>query len=130
MNNNQINFDPMTGQPINTENASTPTISQQNIPIVGLEQEENIPHTQVNQYNTFTQQTIDTYNNNASVQQQMQVIPTVEQSKQEFINNTQANNTIKKEENKEGPNITFIAILFAIIFAAIFFLFPYLIKVL
>jgi len=60
----------------------------------------------------------------------MQTIPTVEQSKQEFINNTQTNSSVKKEEKKDGPNIAFIVILFVIIFASIFFLFPYLLKVL
>ena len=35
-----------------------------------------------------------------------------------------------KEDKSEGPNLTFIIILFVIIFAAIFFLFPYLLNVL
>ena len=60
----------------------------------------------------------------------MQNIPTVEQSKQEFIQNTQTNNITNTEEKKASFNITYIVILFAIIFASIFFLFPYLIKVL
>ena len=60
----------------------------------------------------------------------MQSIPTVEQTTQDFINNTQINSTVEKEEKKDSPNITFIVILFVIIFAAIFFLFPYLLKVL
>ena len=77
-----------------------------------------------------TQQTIDINkaNNAANVQQQMQSIPTVDQNKQEFINNTQASNVVKKQEKKSGPNVIFIVILFVIIFAAIFFLFPYLLE--
>lgn len=65
-----------------------------------------------------------------AMQQQMQAIPTVDQSKEAFIDNTQANSTAKKQEKKDGPNWAFIIILFVIIFASIFFLFPYLLKVL
>ena len=63
-----------------------------------------------------------------SIQQQMQSIPTVDQNRQDFINNTQAENTVNKKEKKSGPNVVFIVILFVIIFAAIFFLFPYLLE--
>ena len=66
--------------------------------------------------------------NALSTQQQMQNIPTVEQSKQDFISNTQAISEEKKEEKKDEPNIAFIIILFVIIFASIFFLFPFLLK--
>lgn len=105
MNNNQMNFDPMTGQPINQNIATTPNQVQ-------------------------TTQPVQQPANNINIQQQLQSIPTVEQTKQEFINNTQAENVVKKEEKQDGPNIVFIIILFVIIFAAIFFLFPYLMKVL
>lgn len=110
MNNNQMNFDPMTGQPIN-QNITT------------------IPN-QVQTTNSQTTQSVQQPANNINIQQQLQSIPTVEQTKQEFINNTQAENVVKKEEKQDGPNIVFIIILFIIIFAAIFFLFPYLMKVL
>lgn len=110
MNNNQMNFDPMTGQPIN-QNITT------------------IPN-QVQTTNSQTTQSVQQPANNINIQQQLQSIPTVEQTKQEFINNTQAENVVKKEEKQDGPNIVFIIILFVIIFAAIFFLFPYLMKVL
>ena len=110
MNNNQMNFDPMTGQPIN-QNITT------------------IPN-QVQTTNSQTTQSVQQPANNINIQQQIQSIPTVEQTKQEFINNTQAENVVKKEEKQDGPNIVFIIILFVIIFAAIFFLFPYLMKVL
>ena len=110
MNNNQMNFDPMTGQPIN-QNITT------------------IPN-QVQTTNSQTTQSVQQPANNINIQQQLQSIPTVEQTKQEFINNTQAENVVKKEEKEDGPNIVFIIILFVIIFAAIFFLFPYLMKVL
>lgn len=121
MDNNQINFDPMTGQPINqnlnNNNTVVPNQAQPvNVqpvapvqPVPAVEPVQPIP-------------VVDE-------QQQIQNIPTVEQSKQEFIDNTQANNTAKKEEKKDGPNIAFIVILFVIIFAAIFFLFPYLMDI-
>lgn len=105
MNNNQMNFDPMTGQPINQNITTIPNQVQ-------------------------TTQSVQQPANNINIQQQLQSIPTVEQTKQEFINNTQAENVVKKEEKQDGPNIVFIIILFVIIFAAIFFLFPYLMKVL
>ena len=119
--NNQMNFDPITGQPINQNNNN---IVPNNGAINTLEQ-NNIP---VQQENNLNQQPIETTVVNP--QQIMQNIPTVEQSKQEFINNTQANSSAKQEEKKDGPNIAFIIILFIIIFVAIFFLFPYLQKTL
>ena len=121
MNNNQMNFDPMTGQPINQNIATIPNqVQTNNAQIVQQVQPDD------NQTNQSVQQTT----NNINVQQQLQSIPTVDQTKQEFINNTQAENIVKKEEKQDGPNIVFIIILFVIIFAAIFFLFPYLMKVL
>ncbi|MBQ9072492.1 MAG: hypothetical protein IJY25_04990 [Bacilli bacterium] len=120
MNNNQMNFDPMTGQPINNNQ-----VSQQNIPIVGLEQSETVVQSQPQVTPTVqpqvTQQPVQT---NTVIQQPMQNVPTVEQSKQDFINNTQALTPEKKEEKKNGVNYTFIIILFIAIFVAIFFLFP------
>ncbi|MBR6690873.1 MAG: preprotein translocase subunit SecE [Bacilli bacterium] len=127
--NNNINFDPMTGQPIN-QNLNNNVVPEQNQavnvqPVPTVEPVQPVPVEPIDNL-----QPAATVNNGAYIQQQMQNIPTVEQSKQEFINNTQANSTMKKEEKKEGPNLTFIVILFVIIFAAIFFLFPYLLKVL
>ena len=132
-----MNFDPITGQPINNSIVSnqgqqinvqptqvqTPQQVQQPVPTV--EPVQPVPTPTIESV-----QPVPTVNNTISTQQQIQTIPTVEQSKQEFINNTQANNTVKKEEKNDGPNIGFIVILFVIIFAAIFFLFPYLLKVL
>lgn len=129
MNNNQMNFDPMTGQPINQ---NTNSVNNNVVPNT-LRQDSIQPTNQAQQVNTLepAQQIQPTpVNNIMNTQQQIQNIPTVEQSKQEFINNTQANNTVKKEEKKEGPNIIFIIVLFVIIFASILFLFPYLLKVL
>ena len=124
MNNNQMNFDPMTGQPINQNinnmnNVAVPNQVQQ-VYTQPIPPVQPVP----------TVEPVPTVDNIVNTQQQMQNIPTVEQSKQEFINNTQANNTVKKEEKKDGPNIAFIVILFVIIFAAILFLFPYLLDVL
>ena len=118
MNNNEFNFDSITGQPINNTN-----VSQQNIPIVGLEQTNMVYQSQLK-----PQPVEQPVQNNNFIQQPIQNVPTVEQSKQEFINNTQSLNSQKKEEKKEGVNYTFIIILFIIIFASIFFLFPFLLK--
>lgn len=65
---------------------------------------------------------------NNVIQQQIQGVPTVEQSKEEFIDNTQALTPEKKEEKQNGVNYVFMVILFVIIFGAIFFLFPLLLK--
>ena len=92
--NNNIKYDPMTGEPI-----------QQSVNIQQPETQE---------------QTL--------VQNEFQNIPRVEQSQEEFINNVQSVNTEKKEEKKDKINYTFIIILFIIIFASIFFLFPILDK--
>lgn len=140
MDNNQMNFDPMTGQPLNNQNNTVAQNPMQPIPHI-----EQIPTAQPVAPNLDTpgqvlnieptvqlkvNQTISTADNSINTQQQMQSIATVEQSTQDFINNVQANSTEKKEEKKDGPNIAFIIILFAIIFAAIIFLFPYLLKTL
>lgn len=140
MNNNQMNFDPITGQPINQNtnnidnNVVHNTLEQDNINNVQqvpiTETTQTIQNTQSVANITTQEVSTDLVNNNVLPQQQMQNIPTVDQDKQEFINNTQANSAAKKEEKKDGPNIVFIIILFIIIFAAIFFLFPYLQKTL
>ena len=124
MNNNQMNFDPITGQPINQNINNT-----NNIAVPNQGQQVNIqPIPTVQPISTV--EPVPTVDTIVNTQQQMQNIPTVEQSKQDFISNAQANNAVQAQEKKEGPNITFIIILFVIILAAIFFLFPYLLKVL
>lgn len=68
-------------------------------------------------------QPMDTVN----VQQTLQSIPNVEQTNEQFVNNTQATN--KKdatEKNSNSLDIIFVVIVFIIIFAAVFVLFPYL----
>lgn len=67
-------------------------------------------------------------NSNTTIQQQMQNIPTVEQGKQEFISNTQANEPVKKESKKSSTGLILVIILFVVILAAVFFLFPILFK--
>ena len=117
MNNNvEMNFDPMTGEPIN--NNQNNNISQQNIPVI-------LPETNPMVNQVIPQEQLQNVN-----VQPIQTIPTIEQSKEQFINNTQNISETKKEEKKEGVNYIFIIVLFIIIFAAIFFLFPYLLEVL
>lgn len=124
MNNNQMNFDPMTGQPINqnTNNANV-------IPTSGIATPMYQTNTPVQPENTKNINSV-VQPTTGNAQQLIQSIPTIEQSKHEFIDNTQANILDKKEDKKDSPNITFIIILFIIILAAIFFLFPYLQKTL
>lgn len=61
----------------------------------------------------------------ADINQQMQNIPNVDQNVQDFVANTQAANEVKQDTEKKGNlNILVIIIIFAIIFAALFFVFP------
>lgn len=123
MNNNQMNFDPMTGQPItripNTNNIPNNVIQSNN-----TIESNNISNS--NQINPNLNQNTQSMQN--TIVNQMQSIPTVDQSKQAFIDNTQSMTSEKKNEKKEGINYTFIIILFVIILASIFFLFPYIFK--
>ena len=123
MENNQVTFDPMTGQPI-IQNVNNTPVNGQTVPIINETGQVNQTVLPTQQYTTNNINSINT------VQQEMQNIPTVEQNKQDFINNTQINSTVKEEPKKEGPNIAFIVIIFLIIFAAMFFLFPFLLKTL
>lgn len=133
MNNNQIKFDPMTGQPIQPQNNGNEGVNNNqninNIPNIQPinVQNNNIPN-QVIQNNSMPQVNTDQMNNSQNVMNQMQNIATVDQSKEAFINNTQA--TVKDNTGDNAPkvNYVFVAIIFIIIFAAIFFLFPYLQK--
>lgn len=128
MNNNQANFDPMTGQSINQNISNTMNTVQPAQPAQPAQptQQAIAPTPEIQPI-----QPTSTVDNNIITQQQMQYIPTAEQSTKDFISNTQANSAEQKEEKKkDGPNIGFIAILFIVIFASIFFLFPYLLKTL
>lgn len=120
MNNNQMMFDPMTGQPIQPQNNGNEGVNNnQNI--------NNIPNIQpINVQNNNIPQVNDQMNNNQNIMNQMQNIATVDQSKEAFINNTQATVKDNNSENAPKVNYVFVAIIFIIIFAAILFLFPYL----
>jgi len=54
----------------------------------------------------------------------IQNIPTVEQTNQNFVSNTQAISSEKKVEKKAGINYFLVIILFLIVVAAIYFVFP------
>ena len=121
--NNNVKFDPMTGQPIQNDTAETPVlIEQQNT--------ENNVQSQITSETTTENITteISRINQDAQIQSQLQIIPTVEQNKQDFINNVQSANQEKKEEKKEKNNLAFIIILFILILAIIYLLFPILFK--
>lgn len=116
----------------NTNNAST----SQNI--INNNENQNInpqpqtqPQTTMNNTN-IQPQVLSNQNqalDNKQVNSQMQQIPTIEQTNQNFLNNTQ-NNVSAKEQKKPGINYTFLIILLIILFGAVIFLFPYLFKTL
>lgn len=116
--NNNIKFDPNTGQPI---------IDNQNILNNQLNSIEQPQPIQIEQA-TPVQNNVVQQNAVQMSQTQIQNIPTVEQNKEQFIQNTQNLTTEKKEEKKQGINYTLIIVLFILIFASIFFLFPFLLK--
>lgn len=142
MNNNGMNFDPNTGKPItqvpSNNEGNNAAATNNNIGSNGnVNVSPNIqPTSNINQplnsVNNIQQQNLNqiqnTQNTIANQVNQMQSIPTVDQDKQSFINNTQSISLEKKEEKKSGINYTFIVILFILIFVAIFFLFPFLQK--
>ncbi len=55
-------------------------------------------------------------------------VPTVEQSQQDFIKSTQTISSDNSNDKSSGPNYILIAVIFAIIFAALFFVFPLLLN--
>lgn len=112
--NSNIKFDPMTGQPIQvSDDKVVPPVNQ------SIQTDNQTPNTTLAQPDN---------NQQTQIQNQMQNIPTVEQNKQDFINNVQSINNQKKEEKKEGINFVFIIIMFIVILAVIYFLFPLLLK--
>lgn len=119
MNNTNPSFDPITGQPLNN---TIPATGEQN-----QVQQSVVQGTPV-ETNQVQQPAAPSAPVNINQIQQIQNIPTIEQSQQQFIDNTQAQNTENNKEKKEGINYTFLIILFVIMFGAIFFLFPFLLK--
>ena len=67
-------------------------------------------------------------NNNMETQQNLQYIPNVEQSSEQFITNTQTTDYKKSQRSSGNYNVVFVVVLFAIIFASVFILFPYIYK--
>ena len=118
--NNNANFDPITGQPLQNNQQILNNAEQVNQPTI--EQATIVTEPKANQ------QSIDQPAPVEQIQSQLQNIPTVEQNKQDFINNVQSMNQQKKEEKKEGVNFVFIIILFVVILVVIYFLFPILLN--
>ena len=63
-------------------------------------------------------------NNNESIQNQLQSIPTIEQSNQNFVASTQTISAEKSVESKKKVNYLLIIILLAVVFGVVFFVFP------
>lgn len=174
--NNNINFDPMTGQPIqnnvhpvdpvsnqletnsNTGNIETtvsidsvaqPATTEINIhsgnqvvqsqqpdvpavqPISVENQQPDVPTVQPvsienQQSNIPSVQSVSVENQQSEIimQNELQNIPTVEQGKQDFINNIQSSNEEKLEEKKDSNKYVFAIVLFIVILLSIYFLFP------
>ena len=123
-----MNFDPMTGEPLNNQGANAPQPIE--MPTVPIEQVAQTVEPQQPIMESINPE--PTTNNIAPTESQtvnmMQNVATVNQTQENFINNVQNENKVNEEKKADGPNYWFIIILFIIIFAAIFFLFPYLLK--
>lgn len=124
MNNSNMNFDPMTGQPIQNSNQTITPVN--NEPVVNSQPGISVEPPVQPQNTAINNQAM--ISGGAQIQNELQNIPTVGQDKEAFINNVQTINQEKQEEKKEGVNFVFIIILFIIILVAIYFLFPMLLK--
>ena len=151
MNNNGMNFDPQTGQPINNisnvpqfsndnvnnlnnYNQANPTTQQVVNNAQNINPAPNQPVVNTDVVNTQQQPVNVSVNNQPNMgSQPVQVaggsnnisnIPTIEQSNQSFVANTQAVSMEKTEEKKKGINYLFVIILFIIVLVSIFVLFP------
>lgn len=124
----EMNFDPITGQPLNNQNNntqnSTMPIEQNNL---GQIPNQEIFSNQIPATNNANDNINDRTNQTAVM---MQTVATVNQTQENFISNVQNENKITSEKKENKPNYWFIIILFIIILAAIFFLFPFLLKTL
>lgn len=136
MNNSQPNYNPNEGQQYN----NIPQNGNQTFNQVPNNQNNiNVqPETQLNQTSAVTYQNVQTVSNNeqtASVsnnqnitQNNMASVPTVEQSNNNFVQNTQTISSEKKVESKKGINYPLVILLFIIVLVSIFFVFPILKK--
>ena len=128
---NQTNMQNTMAQTTMNSTMSTPDVQQpQNIDVPNQNTTiqpniNNVDPIQNTQNTIPPQQHVDM---EAHIKDQLQNIPTVEQDKQAFINNVQNMNQETNEQKKESINFVFIIILFLIILAAIYFLFPILLK--
>lgn len=135
MNNNGINFDPMTGQPISQNNNISPNPNEvmqnqsnsQTVETQAVNQQVDVGANQSIPNNITQNVPIDS---SANVPPEIISAPLVEQSKEQFINNSQVVNQekVKEKGKNNGINYLFVIILLAVLFIAIFFLFPLLSK--
>ena len=135
MNNNGMNFDPMTGQPLNNNGVTgMNNVSTQNPQINNMAEQytQNVQPT-MPQPQPFVNNSLNEQNNsqvaiNPAPSSPANSVPTVEQNSESFINSTQAISSEKAPETKKGINYLLVIVLFLIIFAAILFAFPILKK--
>ena len=102
--NDEMKFDPLTGQPLHNDNTQKPSSE---VKIENTEEKTTVTEAQQNK---------------------VQSVATVEQSNDNFLNNTQSDSTVKNEKMNEKSSYIFIFVIFAIILLAIIFLFPLLNK--
>lgn len=146
--NNNANFDPITGQPIN-QNNNIPNVQTIDSTVGQVMSEMPALESTVEQTMSVVQpsdttivqeipelQPLDTSNEiinvdnsiQTNIQDELRNIPTIEQDKQDFINNVQTANQEKKEEKKDKNNLLFIIIAAVVLLLAIYFLFPLLLN--
>ena len=101
--NNEMKFDPLTGQPLNNVEPNNTEKKEE------IKEEKKTTAPEVQQNN-------------------IQSVATVEQTDDKFLNNAQSNANVKNEKLNEKSSYVFIFVIFAIILLAIIFLFPLLNK--
>ena len=129
--NNNMNYDPMTGIPIQNNNQNIDNINNiltEPISNQTMQQNTSIAIDPIQQSNTIINEPINQQIEYINTNIPPHIAPTVEQNEQQFINTIQNTNTEKKEVKKDGANYIFVIILFIIIIASIYFLFPMLLK--
>lgn len=123
---NDMNFDPMTGEPLHNNEQLVDT---QSINTVDIQSENNTTQIQQTEMPTAQQQNGQNQQTETAIQDQLQNIATVEQSTDDFINKIQMQSQEIQEEKKETNKFTFLIILFIVLLGSIYFLFPLLLKI-
>lgn len=117
-----------TVEPNMSNNSVNPTVTFPEISATVNANVDNTPKEVISPSSNVNENGSQPMPQNTNIINPMQYVPTVEQSKQAFIDSTQNMSNKKKEEKKSGVNFAFIIGLFVVLFAAIVFVFPLLLK--